>query len=104
MCDAYRKVFAAINEAGGRSSDDQNLNFTIAVNTRLAILANSSYLKQKLAENPATPSELAQSLKDMSDAYDEILLAQLASAPESTFKPLNDKLDAADATAARVCG
>jgi hypothetical protein len=103
VCDSYRKVREAITAAGGQTSEDPNVRFIIAVNARLAIHSNSSYLRQSLADNPALPPESARIFRDMAAAYDEILMGQLAGAPSDSFKEVNAKLDGTDVEAVEAC-
>lgn len=103
VCDAYTKVRDAITTAGGQNSDDPDTRFIIAINARLAIHANASYLRQALADNPALPQEIARIFREMASAYDEILMGQLAAAPSDSFGEVNAKLDATDAEAAEAC-
>jgi hypothetical protein len=103
MCSAYDKIYNALKGAGSQTSDDPTLKFIIAVNIRLATVANSNYLTKALAENPATPTDLANTFRDMTSAYDELVLAQLANAPKEDLDPLNAKLDNADSAAYQAC-
>ncbi|AQA03651.1 hypothetical protein BVC93_15885 [Mycobacterium sp. MS1601] len=103
ICDTYRKTSKALTTAGGRTSDDPNAKFIIAVNTRLTLLANSSFLRQTLTEYPALPADKARIFREMASAYEDILLGQLADAPTESFQEANGNLDAADAEAAEVC-
>ena len=103
MCSAYDKVYAALSGAGGQSSNDPNVQLTIAVNTRLAAHVNSEYIRQSLIQNPATPSDLAESFGKMASAYDDIVLAQLAGAQSADLEPFNTKLDAAASDVTKAC-
>lgn len=103
MCDAYQKARKAISEAGRQSSDDPNVQFTIAVNARLAIQANISFLRQAVADKPALPADIAQVFNNMASAYEDILMAQLAGAPANSFGEMNATLDGTDADAVEAC-
>jgi hypothetical protein len=92
-----------MSTAGGQTSDDPNVRFIIAVNARLTIHANSSFLRQALVENPALPEETARIFRDMASAYDEILMGQLSDAPTDSFESVNAKLDSTDVEAEEVC-
>lgn len=103
MCAAYDKIYAALSGAGGQSSSDPNVQLTIAVNTRLATHVNSDYLRQVLAQNPATPPALVDTFREMAAAYDEIVLAQLGGAQTADLGAPNAKLEDADEKAAKAC-
>lgn len=103
MCSVYDKIYAAITYSGGQRSDDPTLQKIISVNTRLATHVNSDYIRQMLAQNPATSPDLVSAFRDMTSAYDEIVLAQLANAPKEQLQSTNKKLDAADTTVYQAC-
>ena len=103
MCEAYTKTTDALEEASGTTSEDPNVKYMIAVNIRLAIHANASYLREALLANPATPPELAQIFHNIASSYDEILMAQLAGTPAESFDRMNADLDKADADATEAC-
>jgi hypothetical protein len=103
MCAAYDKVYAALAGSGGQSSTDPNIQLVIALNTRLATHVNSDYLRQALAQNPATTPDLAGTFRKMASAYDEIVLGQLAGSQTADLQQFNDQLDAADTEAKKAC-
>lgn len=72
MCAAHKQTATAISTAGSARSDDPNVKFTIAVNARLAILANANLLWQTLSANPQLPPEVTKVFSDMADAYSGI--------------------------------
>jgi hypothetical protein len=78
VCGAYDKTKKAVAGAATQSSTAPTVTFVIAVNTRLATQFSARFIKDTLKENPATPSQLSNSILTMSTAWNEIVLAQLS--------------------------
>lgn len=104
ICVAYQKTSNALSKSASQVSEDPNVKYMLSLNTRLTIHANASYLRTAIANNPALDPEAAKIFDDMSSAYDDILMAQLADAPAESYEEVNAKLDDADARAADLCG
>ena len=104
LCAAYQKTSNALTKSASQFSEDPNVKYMLSLNTRLTIHANASYLRTAVANNPALDSGAAKIFDEMSSAYDDILMAQLADAPAESFEEVNAKLDDADARAADLCG
>jgi hypothetical protein len=78
VCAAFGQVDRALNVAqsfGG--STDQMALLTVATSTRQALDFGSRYLSTKLAEEPATPPDLATAVRKQSDAYQQLMIGYL---------------------------
>jgi hypothetical protein len=68
VCDAYRKEQKALDLAGARNGgDDPTAILAVATSTRQVLDVGGRYLLAKLAEEPATPPELAQTVRKLAD-------------------------------------
>ncbi|MCV7228289.1 hypothetical protein [Mycolicibacterium komossense] len=103
LCDSYHKMFRSVNGAGGQTSDDPVLQQVYAINIRLATHVASDFMYDKLRENPAGSPQLASDLRDLANAYNEVLMAQLADAPKTELDPLYSNIDSADAKLVEAC-
>jgi hypothetical protein len=103
LCSARNKAFEALKGSGGQHSDDPTSAFIITVNTRLAIHESTDYLRHTRDVNQAAPPDLAANIEDLASVYEDMLLAQLASAPTDQLNALNTKLDAADIKIVEAC-
>ncbi|TGD89248.1 hypothetical protein BayCH28_07805 [Mycolicibacterium sp. CH28] len=84
VCDAYQRVDRALTATtskggGGQTNDD----VLIGINVRLALTESAQYLRTRLAEQPATPLDLAEIVARASNAYQDLAIAQLGEAPQS---------------------
>jgi hypothetical protein len=78
VCAAFSKVDHALDVAGARSGGgDPTAQLAVATSTRQALDAGSRYLVTKLNEDPATPSDLADAIRKLSDVYQELTIAYL---------------------------
>jgi hypothetical protein len=103
MCAAYSESVKAVAGAAGRKNDDPNAQFTNIVNTRLAFHLTTDYFESQLNDNPATPPELKTAFKNLISAYNKLLLAQIAEAPQDQIDAASAKSDAADRAVVDSC-
>jgi hypothetical protein len=103
LCDAHHKIFRSVDGAGSQSSDDPILKQIFAVNIRLATHVAAAYLQEELAENPASSLSLATDISELTAAYNDVLMAQLANAPKSELDAIYSRIDVADATLVDKC-
>jgi hypothetical protein len=78
VCAAFAQVDRALSVAqsfGG--SAEQIAMLTVATSTRQALDFGSRYLSTRLAEAPATPSDLAAAIRKQSDAYQQLMIGYL---------------------------
>lgn len=103
VCSARELAGKAGAVAGGKTSDDPNMRFVVAVNSRLASAVSADYLAYILDQNPDTPPALSTPIGRVIESLNEITLLNLADSDESALEPIYKKLDDADAEAAREC-
>ncbi|ORX05149.1 hypothetical protein AWC29_11925 [Mycobacterium triplex] len=89
ICAAYQQVRKAGDLAGARSggSDPMGL-LAVATSSRQVFDAGSRYLSTKLAEQPATPPDLAAAIQKLANIYQQLAIDYLAEAPDSETNPL----------------
>jgi hypothetical protein len=93
LCAAYNTMYPAIKSAGSLSSEDPNQKFMISINTRLAFNSSADYLLAAVSQNPAGPSHLLDATRGLAISYQQIILAQTATAPQEQLKPMYEKAD-----------
>jgi hypothetical protein len=82
VCAAYQKVRSALAANATRTGgDDPNAQLTVAVNARQVYVASSAYLLSTLADEPATPSDLASASRRLSALFQALTLDGLAAVP-----------------------
>jgi hypothetical protein len=75
VCAAYWKVQNVVTVNVARTAgDDPNSQLLIAVNQRQVFVISSAYLMTTLAEQPATPADLAAAANDLAHLYQSITL------------------------------
>jgi hypothetical protein len=79
LCTAFGNVDHALDLADTRStgSIDPTAQLGVATSTRQVLDAGSRYLLAKLAEQPATPSELATAIRQQANAYQDVVIGYL---------------------------
>jgi hypothetical protein len=79
LCTAFGNVDHALDLADARStgSSDPTAQLAVATSTRQVLDAGSRYLMAKLAEEPATPSELATAIRKQANAYQDVVIGYL---------------------------
>jgi len=106
VADAKSKVCAAIEKvkkantmnSNRNGGDDPNGQLLIAVNGRQVYMASSQYVLTTLADEPATPAELAAAGRRLGNLYQVIAMDGLASDPSQAAR------DAASATGTSIDG
>jgi hypothetical protein len=75
VCAAYAKVQNAVSVNVARTAgDDPNSQLLLAVNARQVFAMGSAYLMTTLAEEPATPADLAGPANDLAHLYQVMVL------------------------------
>jgi hypothetical protein len=106
MCAAFGKVDHAQDVAGARGgSSDPTAKLAVATSAREALDAGSRYLLTKLAEEPATPPELATAIRNQANSYQESLINYLNGLTNSDpdMQPVLKAADEATLTIRRLC-
>lgn len=103
LCDAYGKTYKAVFAAGEQQSDDPVAKSAIIVNTRLGFATSATFLFRAIEENPAAPTALSEPIRDLSRFYQEMVIAQIALAPNEELEPIYSRMDAADGKIKQEC-
>lgn len=102
VCSAFDKVHHAVAANNSRSGgNDPTAVIAVATSGRQALEVGGRYLLTKLAEEPATPPNLANEIRKMASIYQELTVDYLAEASSSETEPL---LRAGDETTTAIEG
>lgn len=78
VCVAFAKVDKALDVASGQHvGDDPTSTLAMATNVRQVLEVGSRCLLTKLAEQPATPADLAKEIRDSADSSQELVVGYL---------------------------
>jgi hypothetical protein len=106
MCAAFDQVQHAVNLANTHvGGTDYATQLAAAALTPETLDAGSRYLLTKLAEEPATPPDLATAVRNGANADQEALIGYLNGLPASdpAMQPALNASDEATATVRRLC-
>jgi hypothetical protein len=106
VCAAFDKVQHALDLANSHGgSTDYTTQLAAAALTHEALDAGSRYLLTKLAEEPATPTDLATAVRNGANADQEALIGYLNGLPASdpAMQPSLNASDQATATIRQLC-
>jgi hypothetical protein len=104
MCAAFGKIDRALGVADARNGgSDPTAGLAVATSTRQVFEVGSRYLLTKLGEEPATPSDLADAIRRLSDSYLEAVVGYLADSSDSELRPSLNAGDEATLTIRRLC-
>lgn len=107
VCAAYRRVSHSIDiNTNGTAppASDRIATLAVATNARLALHAGANYLADVLITNPATPTDLTQTVHSLSREYQELTLIDLAGESESSQQAIRKSIDWDMTTLDRLCG
>ena len=83
VCAAYAKVQNATNiNAARNGGDDPNTQLIVATTQRQVFVVGSAYLLTTLAEEPATPADLAAAANKLARLYQVVTLGGLVGDPD----------------------
>jgi len=106
ICAAFANVDHALALAYARTGGgDPAAQLTVATSTQLTLDAGSRYLSTTLAEEPATPPDLAAAILKQTNAYQKALIGFLDGLPVSdpAQKPTVSASDEATTTIRGLC-
>jgi hypothetical protein len=104
LCAAFAKVDHAIGVAAARNgSSDPTAGLAVATGTRQVFEVGSRYLLTKLAEEPATPSDIADATRRLAKGYQEAVVDYLAEGSDSELKPALNASDEATLSLRDLC-
>jgi hypothetical protein len=96
ICVAFDKVHQAVSMNTNRSpGDDPTSVLTVATSARQTLDFGNTYLLAKLAEEPATPQDLAEAVRKVANSYKELTLGYLDGLDNSdpSLKPAMSTLE-----------
>lgn len=103
VCEAYAKGIRSIRVVAGTAVDNPADALPIAVNSRLAEVAVGNYFINALSENTAAPNELREALSDLSQAYQDVALIQLADGMPVDYKSEKEVVNEAVEKLDQIC-
>lgn len=107
VCTAFGQVTQgiALADAQSANSTDATAKVAAVALTRQALDFGSQYLSAKVAEEPATPPELASAVRQQAKALRELLIGYLdgAVSSDASQQPAQKASDEATATIRQLC-
>lgn len=104
VCAEYQKVHSAIKSNTSRDvGTDPTAQDVFGLTGRQALLAGSEYLRTVLAAQPATPSELATTIRRLTDLFQKATIEYLDRLPDAQMEPTVHAADEATLTIERLC-
>ena len=104
VCAAHEQVHNAIKASTARDrGSDPTTQLVFAINGQQAILAGSEYLRTTLSQQPATPDELAKTVRRLTDLFQLLVVEYQNNLPESEEQPTVNSADEATLTIERLC-
>jgi hypothetical protein len=89
VCNSYAAVRNAVAQGTPNPRPDDPVAHTaVAANVRLAMIGGSSFLRETLDAEPATPADLTDAVKSYAATLDELGFAYLLMTKESVKAPL----------------
>jgi hypothetical protein len=104
VCAAYDKVHSAVKASSASDEGtDQTSQLAFALNERQALLAGSGYLRAVLSAEPATPNELAKTIRKLTDVFQDLVVDYLNGWNESQMASPLQAGNEATLTIERLC-
>jgi hypothetical protein len=104
VCAAYDKVHSAVKASSARDEGtDPTAQLAFALNGRQALLAGSEYLRTVLSAEPATPNDLATTVRKLTDVFQELVVDYLNGMNESQMESPLQAGNEATLTIERLC-
>jgi hypothetical protein len=104
VCAAHEKVHNAIKASTARDrGTDPTAQLVFAINGQQAMLAGSEYLRTTLSQQPATPNELAKTIRHLTDIFQELVVEYQNNMPDSEEQPTVQAADEATLTIESLC-
>jgi hypothetical protein len=104
ICTEYQKVRQGVVLNTGRNiGEDPAAVFATAANARMALFDGSAFMLTKLAEEPATPAELAAAVRSVADVSQQLTIDYLAELPDLDTQASLTAVDTASAKVFEIC-
>jgi hypothetical protein len=103
VCAAFEKIDHAVDlsDAERANSSDRTAQLAAAALGRQVLDFGSRYLLAKLAEEPATPSELASAIRQQANAYQDLFIGYIDGV-SNTDQVLKSTVTAATETTTKI--
>jgi hypothetical protein len=102
VCATYEKVHQAVLVNTGRNGgSDQTAILGLAANARIALYDGGDYLLRSLAEEAATPADLASAVRQLVNSWQQLAINYMAEASQSE---IDSSLHAGDQPNAAIQG
>jgi hypothetical protein len=104
MCETFWKARDSVVRNSSRdTNNDPTTELIVALNARQAFIASGNFLLTKLAEQPATPPELATAVRKLGSVYQELAVDYLNEVSEEGRSLIADAGDNAASTIRGFC-
>jgi hypothetical protein len=104
VCSTYNTVVTAVlNGTPNPRPDDPVSQEAVAANVRLAMIGGSSYLRETLNAEPATPADLTNAVKSLANTLDQTGFAFLLRADATVKQSLGQTLHSELAKINQLC-
>jgi hypothetical protein len=106
MCAAYATVHQGVvtnTHMANPTPDNRAGALAVAANARLALIGGGTYLRERLAAQPATPAELAKAVTAIADTIEELGVNYLAGASNMVQEPLRSTLNTEITALDKLC-
>jgi hypothetical protein len=104
VCDAFDTVHDAVRINTGRDGgSDPTAILAVAANARLSMYGGAGYLVDTLEKNPATPSELSESVRKLADTFRFLTIQFMINKQNSDLDEPLREADSATASIQSIC-
>ncbi len=106
ICDAFKIVYKSVSTNTSRTNPvpgDEIGALATGVYASLSNYTGGDYLMDRLTAEPATPAQLANSIKSLANALKKIAIIDLAGEPDSALVPLRQAINAEAVTIQGLC-
>jgi hypothetical protein len=104
VCSTYEQVRKAVVANTSRNGgDDPTATLAVAANSRTALYDGGEYLSKTLAQQAATPPELAKAIQTLIDSYQQLAIGYMAEVPDSDLQSSRDAVTNAGTTVYGLC-
>lgn len=103
VCDAFDQAIHTLDVNTRKSSVNPADSFAVIVNTRLTVQAVADYLVQEVHRQPAVDPKLSSAVRDLADAYQQIVLKQIGDADQAELDASYQVADKFQSDVAQAC-
>ena len=104
ICSTYEQIRRAVVASTSRSGgDDPTATLAVAANARTALYDGGDYLAKTLAQQAATPPELAKAIQALVNSYQQLAIGYMAEVPDSDLQSARDAVSNAGTAVYGLC-